>query len=86
MPCIAAHALHLTPDDIALLAAHSVTVAHCPITYMKLAMGVNAHGPLLVAGVNVALGTDGPGSNNDLDMKAAIRLAALLQKHHTGDG
>ncbi len=86
VPCITAHALYLTPEDIRLLAAHNVTVAHCPITYMKLAMGVNALGPLLDAGINVALGTDGPGSNNDMDIKAAIRVAALLQKHHTGDG
>jgi len=84
-PCLAAHALYLTPEDIGLLAAHGVTVAHCPITYMKLAMGVNDLGALLAAGVNVALGTDGPGSNNDLDMKAAVRVAALLQKHHTRD-
>jgi 5-methylthioadenosine/S-adenosylhomocysteine deaminase len=85
VPCVAAHALYLTPDDIGLLASHGVTVAHCPLTYMKLAMGVNDLAPLLAAGVNVALGTDGPGSNNDMDMKAAIRTAALLQKHHTGD-
>ncbi|MCC6190013.1 MAG: amidohydrolase [Anaerolineales bacterium] len=82
-PCIAAHALCLTPDDVALLAEHGVSVAHCPITYMKLAMGVNDLGPLLAAGVNVALGTDGPGSNNDMDMKAVVRTAALLQKYHT---
>ena len=85
VPCVAAHALYLTPEDIALLAAHNVSVAHCPATYMKLAIGVNDLRPVLAAGINVALGTDGPGSNNDMDMKAAIRLAALLQKHHTGD-
>jgi 5-methylthioadenosine/S-adenosylhomocysteine deaminase len=85
VPCVAAHALYLSDEDVALLAAHGVSVAHCPITYMKLAMGVNDLGRLLAAGVNVALGTDGPGSNNDMDMKAALRFAALLQKHHTGD-
>lgn len=85
VPCVAGHALYLTPEDVALLAVHRVTVAHCPATYMKLAMGVSDLRPLLAAGVNVALGTDGPGSNNDMDMKAAVRLAALLQKHHTGD-
>jgi 5-methylthioadenosine/S-adenosylhomocysteine deaminase len=83
VPCVAAHALYLTPADIAILARHNVTVAHCPITYMKLAMGVNDLGELLAAGVNVALGTDGPGSNSDMDMKAAIRVAPLLQKHQT---
>ncbi len=85
VPCIAAHALYLTDDDIALLARRGVTVAHCPITYMKLAMGVNDLSRLVRAGVNVAIGTDGPGSNNDMDMIAAIRFTALLQKHHTRD-
>jgi len=81
--CVVAHALYLTPDDVAILARHSVHVAHCPITYMKLAMGISDLTPLFDAGVNVALGTDGPGSNSDLDMKAVIRFAPLLQKYHT---
>ncbi|MEK7277604.1 MAG: amidohydrolase [Chloroflexota bacterium] len=81
--CIAAHALYLTDDDIAILARRGVTVAHCPITYMKLAMGVNDLSKLMAAGVNVAIGTDGPGSNSDMDMKAAIRFTPLLQKYHT---
>jgi 5-methylthioadenosine/S-adenosylhomocysteine deaminase len=85
VPCVAAHALYLTPEDIAILARHNVSVAHCPITYMKLAMGVNDLRPLLAAGVNVALGTDGPGSNSDMDMKGVVRFAPLLQKHQTGD-
>lgn len=83
VPCVAAHALYLTPEDVAILAAHGVTVAHCPITYMKLAMGIGDLQPLLAAGVNVALGTDGPGSNSDMDMKAVVRFAPLLQKYHT---
>lgn len=84
-PAVAAHALYLNDDDVGILARRGVSVAHCPITYMKLGMGVNDLRPLLAAGVNVALGTDGPGSNNDLDMKAVIRFAPLLQKHRTGD-
>lgn len=84
-PCVAAHALYLTDDDVQILARRGVSVAHCPITYLKLAMGVNDLGRLTAAGVNVALGTDGPGSNNDMDMKAVIRFAALLQKHQRRD-
>lgn len=84
-PAIVAHALYLTEADAAILARRGVTVAHCPATYMKLAMGVNALAPLMAAGVNVALGTDGPGSNSDMDMKAAVRLAPLLQKYQTRD-
>lgn len=81
--CIVAHALYLTDDDITILARRGVTVAHCPITYMKLAMGVNDLSKVMGAGVNVALGTDGPGSNSDMDMKAVIRFTPLLQKYHT---
>lgn len=84
-PCVAAHALYLTDDDVQILARRGVSVAHCPITYLKLAMGVNDLGRLTEAGVNVALGTDGPGSNNDMDMKAVIRFTALLQKHQRRD-
>jgi len=83
VPCIVAHALYLTDDDITILARRGATVAQCPITYMKLAMGVNDLSKVMGAGVNVALGTDGPGSNSDMDMKAVIRFAPLLQKHHT---
>jgi 5-methylthioadenosine/S-adenosylhomocysteine deaminase len=85
VPCVAAHALYLTPEDIAVLARRGVSVAHCPITYLKLAMGMNDLGALLSARVNVALGTDGAGSNNDMDMKAVVRLTALMQKHHNRD-
>lgn len=84
-PCVAAHALYLTNEDVQILARRGVSVAHCPITYLKLAMGVNDLGRLTAAGVNVALGTDGPGSNNDMDMKAVIRFTALLQKHQRRD-
>jgi 5-methylthioadenosine/S-adenosylhomocysteine deaminase len=84
-PTVAAHALVLREADITILAEKGVSVVHCPITYMKLAMGVNDLLPVVAAGVNVALGTDGPASNNDLDGFAAIRQTALLQKHHTLD-
>ncbi|MBI5830580.1 MAG: amidohydrolase [Chloroflexi bacterium] len=85
VPCIAAHALYLTDADIEILARRGVTVAHCPITYMKLAMGVNDLAKVMSAGVNVAIGTDGPGSNSDMDMKEAVRFTPLLQKYHTRD-
>ncbi|MFZ2959034.1 MAG: amidohydrolase [Candidatus Ozemobacteraceae bacterium] len=82
---VVAHALYLDAKDIAILARHNVSVAHCPITYMKLAMGVNDLRPLINAGINVAIGTDGPGSNSDMDMKAAVRFTSLLQKFATND-
>ncbi|MDI1478098.1 amidohydrolase [Polyangium sp. y55x31] len=80
VPAIAAHALYLSDDDVAILARRGTTVAYCPITYMKLAMGPGDVPRLLRAGVNVALGTDGPASNNDMDMKEAVRFLPLLQK------
>jgi len=84
-PAVAAHALYLTDDDVGILARRGVTVAHCPITYMKLAMGVGDLRRLLRAGVNVALGTDGPGSNSDMDMKEVVRFTPLLQKFAAND-
>lgn len=82
---ILAHALYLDEGDVEILAARDATVVRCPITYMKLAMGSTPAGPLIDRGVNVALGTDGPGSNNDMDLLLATRVFALLEKHVSGD-
>ncbi|TAH48911.1 MAG: amidohydrolase [Chloroflexota bacterium] len=84
-PSIAAHAIYIDDADIEILRAKNVTVAACPKTHLKLAMKTTRIMALLNAGVNVALGTDGAASNNDLDMLQVTRLAALLQKHETGD-
>jgi len=77
---IAVHAVHLTPAEIALLAKHRASVAHCPSSNLKLASGIAPVAQLLAAGVNVALGTDGAASNNRLDVFEEMRLAALLAK------
>jgi len=82
---IAIHGVHLSPDDIALLATHGGHVVHCPVSNMKLGAGVAPVAALLAAGVNVALGTDGAASNNRLDVLAELRIAALLAKVDTGD-
>ena len=79
--CVAAHCLLVTDEDLDILARHGVTVAHTPITYMKLAMGINDLSRFLLRGINIALGTDGPASNADLDMLAPIRQTVILQKH-----
>jgi 5-methylthioadenosine/S-adenosylhomocysteine deaminase len=82
---IAVHAVHLDDDEIALLARHGASVAHCPSSNLKLASGIAPVAQLLKAGVNVGLGTDGAASNNRLDMFAEMRLAALLAKGASGD-
>lgn len=84
-PSIAAHAIYVDEADIEILRAKNVSVAACPKTHLKLAMKTTRLVDLMRAGVPVALGTDGAASNNDLDMLQVARLAALLQKHDTGD-
>lgn len=78
---VAAHGLALNEPDRDILAEKGVHVAHCPITYMKLAMVFPPLRPRLAAGVRVCLGTDGPGSNNDMDMFAVMRQTALNEKY-----
>ena len=81
---IAVHAVHLTEDEIALLAAHGCHVAHCPSSNLKLASGFAPVAALHERGVNVGLGTDGAASNNRLDVFSEMRLAALLGKGVSG--
>jgi 5-methylthioadenosine/S-adenosylhomocysteine deaminase len=79
-PVVAAHCVHITEPDIAILAEKQVGVSHCPGSNMKLASGVAPVPKLLEAGATVGLGTDGPASNNNLDLLEEARLAALLHK------
>jgi 5-methylthioadenosine/S-adenosylhomocysteine deaminase len=82
---VAAHAVHLSTADIELFAGHGVGVAHCPGSNAKLASGIARLVDLRRAGVPVGLGTDGPASNDDLDLWEEIRLSALLARLSTGD-
>ncbi len=82
---IAAHAVHVTPADIQILAGRHVAVSHNPESNMKLASGIAPVEAMRNAGVTVALGTDGAASNNDLDMFEAMRQAAFLAKVGSGD-
>jgi len=77
---LAAHGVHLSPADIAILAKRGVGVSHNPESNMKLASGIAPVEALRAAGVHVGLGTDGAASNNDLDMFEAMRQAAFLHK------
>ncbi len=82
---LAAHAVHLSDEDIQLFARHGVGVAHCPGSNGKLASGIARLADLRAAAVAVGLGTDGPASNDDLDLWEEIQLAALLTRLSTKD-
>ena len=77
---IAVHAVHLEPEEIALLARLGCSVAHCPSSNLKLASGIAPVHRMLSAGINIGIGTDGAASNNRLDVFCEMRLAALLAK------
>lgn len=81
---LAAHAVHLSDADIAVLSRHRAGVAHCPGSNSKLAAGIGRLLDLRAAGVAVGLGTDGPASN-DLDLWDDAKLAARLARLSTGD-
>jgi 5-methylthioadenosine/S-adenosylhomocysteine deaminase len=82
---VAVHATQLTDAEISLLAEAGATIVHCPESNLKLASGFCPVAKCLDAGVNVALGTDGAASNNDLDMFGEMRTAALLGKAVAND-
>ena len=82
---IAVHMTALDQAEIELCAQRGVSVVHCPESNLKLASGFCPVGKLQAAGVNVAIGTDGAASNNDLDMFGELRTAALLAKAVAGD-
>jgi len=80
---MAVHMVHLTEDEIAMLATQRVHLVHNPNSNLKLASGVQPLTRLEAAGVNTILGTDGAASNNRQDMFGEIRAAALLAKGTT---
>jgi 5-methylthioadenosine/S-adenosylhomocysteine deaminase len=80
----AVHMTQIDDDDLALLVASNSSVIHCPESNLKLACGFCPVEKLWQAGVNVAIGTDGAASNNDLDLLGETRTAALLAKAVAG--
>jgi 5-methylthioadenosine/S-adenosylhomocysteine deaminase len=76
----AAHCVHVSDQDIEILAENNVGVAHNPGSNLKLGSGVAPIAKMLAKGINVGLGTDGASSNNNLDMFEELRLASLLAK------
>ena len=82
---IAAHCVHLTEDDMRLLAKRGVSAVHCPVSNLKLASGCADVMGMVRAGMNVCLGTDSAASNNNLDLFEEIKACALMAKGKTGD-
>ena len=80
MPYVAAHGVWLSDEDMQELCKAGGTVVHNPVSNLKLASGVAEVPKLLENGVNVALGTDGASSNNNLDMFEEIKLTGILHK------
>lgn len=82
---LAAHCVHVDEGEMFTLLHHKAGVAHNPSSNLKLASGFAPVTRMLQLGLNVGIGTDGPASNNDLDMFEEVRLAAFIAKAHTGD-
>lgn len=82
---LAAHCVHVTDDDMKIMAAKHVRVAHNPQSNLKLASGIAPIPAMLQKGITVALGTDGTSSNNNLDMLEEARLAAFMHKNQSND-
>jgi 5-methylthioadenosine/S-adenosylhomocysteine deaminase len=84
-PIIAAHGVHLDEGEMRSLKKAGAGIAHNPTSNLKLASGFAPVAKMLDIGLNVGIGTDGPASNNDLDMFEELRLAALLAKGISGN-
>ncbi|MFN4196884.1 MAG: amidohydrolase [Caldimicrobium sp.] len=77
---LAAHCVKLNDKEIELFAKKGAKIVHCPESNLKLGSGIAPLPKFLEAGIVVALGTDGPASNNDLDIFSEMRTATLIQK------
>ena len=82
---LAAHCVHIDPGEIRTLVHAKAGISHNPSSNLKLGSGIAPVAKMLEAGLNVGIGTDGPASNNDMDMFEEIRLTAFLAKGISGD-
>jgi len=85
VPLAAAHCVHVSDKDIALMAEKNVSCLSCPQSNLKLGSGIAPVAKMMKNGVNVAVGTDGSSSNNNLDMLEETMLISLLQRGVTQD-
>ncbi|MBO7089403.1 MAG: amidohydrolase family protein, partial [Lentisphaeria bacterium] len=77
---VVAHCVHVNDEEADLLAERQVTITHCPCSNMKLGSGIFPYARLITAGCRITLGTDGASSSNNLDLREAMKFAALLAK------
>ena len=84
-PCTAAHCVWIEPADQEIFKKYGVSVAHNPTSNMKLGSGFAPVAALLDGGVNVALGTDGTASNNNLNLFEEMHLAAIIHNGYSND-
>ncbi len=82
---IAAHCVHIDEGEMRTFLHYNTGIAHNPSSNLKLASGIAPVKRMIDIGLNVGIGTDGPASNNDLDMFEELRLASFLAKGSTGD-
>ncbi len=80
VPVLAAHCVYVEQEDIRIMVDHGVTVLHCPQSNLKLGSGIAPVKDMMESGLNIALGTDGAASNNNLNMFEELQMAALLHK------
>lgn len=80
-----AHCVHISEQEMRMMLQTGSAVAHCPSANLKLASGIAPVAQMLEMGLTIAIGTDGPASNNDLDMFEEMRLAALIAKVNPTD-
>lgn len=80
VPCVAAHCVQVTDDDIKLMASKNVNVVSNPASNMKLGNGFAPIKKMMDAGINVCIGTDGAASNNSLNLFHEMSLMALIHK------
>lgn len=79
------HCVHMTQEDMQILKKRNVSAVHCPASNLKLASGIAPIVQMQQAGIDLALGTDGPASNNALDMFREMYLMTVLQKSVNAD-
>ncbi|SFX81424.1 Amidohydrolase family protein, partial [Thermoactinomyces sp. DSM 45891] len=85
IPSLVAHAVHLTEEEVELLAKKNVKIAHNPGSNLKLGSGIAPITQMIAHGMRPSLATDGAASNNNLDLLEEIQLAALIHKGHLQD-